>query len=108
METGLFVDKGPEFMVPSMKRGVFMDKWPVLEDLSMKRGVFMDEYGRFCVRCGSIRHDSVPADQKSEEMTASEMKNRFSGMRMRESEVLTRLPSARAASTADAWQFAIR
>lgn len=54
METGLFVDKGPKFMVPSMKRGVFMDKWPVLEDLSMKRGVFMDEYGRFCVRCGSI------------------------------------------------------
>ena len=52
--TGLFVDKGPEFMVPSMKRGVFMDKWPVLEDLSMKRGVFMDEYGRVCVRCGSI------------------------------------------------------
>ena len=33
METGLFVDKGPEFMVPSMKRGVFMD-----------------EYGRVCVR----------------------------------------------------------
>jgi hypothetical protein len=54
METGLFVDKGLKFMVPSMKRGVFMDKWPVLEDLSMKRGVFMDEYGRFCVRCGSI------------------------------------------------------
>ena len=54
METGLFVDKGPEFMVPSMKRGDYMDKWPVLEDLSMKRGVFMDEYGRFCVRCGSI------------------------------------------------------
>ena len=42
--TGLFVDKGPELMVPSMKRGDFMDKWPVLEDLSMKRGVFMDEY----------------------------------------------------------------
>ncbi|MBQ2372964.1 MAG: hypothetical protein II289_07315 [Bacteroidales bacterium] len=54
METGLFVDKGLKFMVPSMKRGDFMDKWPVLEDLSMKRGVFMDEYGRFCVRCGSI------------------------------------------------------
>jgi hypothetical protein len=53
METGLFVDKGLKFMVPSMKRGDFMDKWPVLEDLSMKRGVFMDEYGRFCVRCGS-------------------------------------------------------
>ena len=44
------MDKGPEFMVPSMKRGDFMDKWPALEDLSMKRGVFMDEYGRFCVR----------------------------------------------------------
>lgn len=44
METGLFVDKGLKFMVPSMKRGDFMDKWPVLEDLSMKRGVFMDEY----------------------------------------------------------------
>jgi hypothetical protein len=43
-----------KFMVPSMKRGDFMDTWPVLEDLSMKRGVFMDEYGRFCVRCGSI------------------------------------------------------
>lgn len=54
METGLFVDKGLKFMVPSMKRGDFMDKWPVLEDLSMKRGVFMDEYGRFRVRCGSI------------------------------------------------------
>jgi hypothetical protein len=54
METGLFVDKGLKFMVPSMKRGDFMDKWPVLEDLSMKRGVFMDEYGRFCVRCSSI------------------------------------------------------
>lgn len=54
METGLFVDKGLKFMVPSMKRGDFMDKWPVLEDLSMKRGDFMDEYGRFCVRCGSI------------------------------------------------------
>ena len=54
METGLFVDKGLKFMVPSMKRGDYMDKWPVLEDLSMKRGVFMDEYGRFCVRCGSI------------------------------------------------------
>lgn len=53
METGLFVDKGLKFMVPSMKRGVFMDKWPVLEDLSMKRGVFMDEYGKFRVRCGS-------------------------------------------------------
>jgi hypothetical protein len=54
METGLFVDKGLKFMVPSMKRGDFMDKWTVLEDLSMKRGVFMDEYGRFCVRCSSI------------------------------------------------------
>lgn len=54
METGLFVDKGLKFMVPSMKRGDFMDKWPVLEDLSMKRGVFMDEYGKFRVRCGSI------------------------------------------------------
>lgn len=54
METGLFVDKGPELMVPSMKRGDFMDKWPVLEDLSMKRDDFMDEYGRFRVRRGSI------------------------------------------------------
>jgi hypothetical protein len=43
METGLFVDKGLKFMVPSMKRGDFMDKWPVLEDLSMKRGDFMDD-----------------------------------------------------------------
>lgn len=27
METGLFVDKGPELMVPSMKRGDFMDEY---------------------------------------------------------------------------------
>lgn len=52
--TGLFVDKGPEFMVPSMKRGVFMDEGRIQKSLSIKSGDFMDEYGRFCVRCGSI------------------------------------------------------
>ena len=52
--TGLFVDKGHEFMVPSMKRGVFMDEGRIQKSLSIKSGDFMDEYGRFCVRGGSI------------------------------------------------------